>query len=139
MAKTTPTWGDYLLVGVGGAAGTALRAVIASDVPGTLLVNLAGAFLLGVLTGVVSGVLGVRGARVRLLLGAGFLGGFTTWSSLILQVHTGGLGAGSRETVGAGLLYALVSVFGGLAAAWCGLRVGGLTGGCADRLAAGGE
>ena len=38
-------------VALGGAAGTLVRAVVAVDVPRTLLVNVVGAFLLGLLLG----------------------------------------------------------------------------------------
>ena len=84
-----------LLVFVGGAIGTVTRYLIGLAVPEqpagfplpTFLVNIVGAFVLGLL---LEGLLR-RGAdegprqRVRLLLGPGFLGGFTTYSSLCVE------------------------------------------------------
>jgi fluoride exporter len=48
---------------------------------GTLAVNLSGAFLLGLLVGV------SPGGDVRLLLGAGALGSYTTFSTLMLETQ----------------------------------------------------
>ena len=79
-----------LMVGLGGAAGSVLRYWLgglvqhrldATGFPaGTLAVNLVGCFLVGVLSSTVE----TRHAfspDLRLLLGAGVLGGFTTFSA----------------------------------------------------------
>jgi len=79
-----------LMVGLGGAAGSILRYWLgglvqhrleATGFPaGTLAVNLLGCFAIGALSGVVE----TRHAfspDLRLLLGAGLLGGFTTFSA----------------------------------------------------------
>jgi CrcB protein len=79
-----------LMVGLGGAAGSVLRYWLgglvqhrldATGFPaGTLAVNLLGCFLIGVLSSAVE----TRHAfspDLRLLLGAGVLGGFTTFSA----------------------------------------------------------
>ncbi len=82
------TLGTLLLVSAGGFAGAVARYWICSRIAkrlrgslpyGTLTVNLAGSFLLGVLWG--------GGADVRLmaLLGSGFMGAFTTFSTLKLE------------------------------------------------------
>ena len=47
----------------------------------TFWVNVSGSFLLGVLAGAAVGA----DARTRLLLGSGFLGGYTTFSTLELE------------------------------------------------------
>lgn len=78
-----------LLVALGAAAGTCTRYVVAQllDVRlpvGTIAVNLLGSFLLGLFTG--SGLTGQAGA----LLGTGFCGSVTTYSSFAVQTHNGG-------------------------------------------------
>ncbi|MFP7760394.1 fluoride efflux transporter FluC [Marisediminicola sp. LYQ134] len=75
------------LVFVGGAVGTALREGVAlsmAPVPGiaTLVVNILGAFLLGVVVTVLLDRSSLGAHRLRVLLGTGVLGGFTTYSAL---------------------------------------------------------
>lgn len=79
------------LVALGGAVGSTLRATVAVALPGnplgaTLAVNVLGAFLLGLVLEwlAASGErLGERRrAGVRLLLGTGVCGGFTTYSAV---------------------------------------------------------
>ena len=100
---------------LGGAAGTLVRAVVAVDVPRTLLVNVVGAFLLGLLLGHLAQVEQTPGRRrLRLLVGTGFMGGLTTYSTFVLQVdHMGWAGVG----------YAALSLGAGLVAAGVGLAV----------------
>ncbi len=82
-----------LLVTFGGALGTLLRyctnvwlaQLVGPALPyGTFTVNVVGSFLIGVLS-----VLGVGhsllGVELRLILGTGVLGGFTTYSSFNLE------------------------------------------------------
>ncbi|NLJ52579.1 MAG: CrcB family protein [Intrasporangiaceae bacterium] len=110
---------------VGGMAGTALRALIDRAAPAaagewpwaTFAVNITGAFLLGMLLE----TLARREARdgsggpARLLLGTGLLGGYTTYSTFAVEIlHLGLLTA---------LLYATLTVVGGLAAAGLGFRI----------------
>lgn len=86
---------------------------------GTLTVNLVGAFALGVLLE----WLAVRGSdrshrrAVRLLIGTGFLGGFTTYSAL--AVETDGLLRDGR--VALAIAYALTTVVVGLLASLAGV------------------
>ncbi len=83
-----------LLVFVGGTVGTASRYVLTTVTPqwfgmpfATLGINVVGALLLGLLLE----LLALRGPdrgrlrAVRLLLGTGFLGGFTTYSALAVD------------------------------------------------------
>jgi CrcB protein len=64
-----------------GALGALARYGVAVAAPpyGTLIVNLTGAFALGVLAGA-----GVRGAAL-LILGTGFLGAYTTFSTWMVE------------------------------------------------------
>ena len=77
---------DALLVAVGGALGSLGRWGLAEAVPGpaaTLAVNLSGCLLIGLLAGWVFD----DRPRLRLLLGVGFLGGWTTFSTHLLDAH----------------------------------------------------
>ena len=108
------------LVAAGGAAGTAARwAVLEAEPvrPGafpltTLVVNVAGAALLGYLVGRVP-VRDDRSEAVRLLLGPGVLGGFTTFSAFAVEIWQG-----------PAVAYAAVAVLAGVAAAVVGLALG---------------
>lgn len=89
---------ELLLVGLGGAAGSMARYAAGLIVPGpggTLIVNVFGAFLLGLLVETVLRLTArspedseraLRLRRWRLLLGTGVLGGFTTYSLLAADV-----------------------------------------------------
>jgi fluoride exporter len=106
-------------VAAGGAAGTYLRFVVgqsmwADTFPlGTLIVNIAGSFLLGILTG----TLLMKPGRpwLKAGVGAGFCGGFTTMSTFASDTVL--LAAGEA---GLFLLYTAGSIFGGLTAALLG-------------------
>jgi CrcB protein len=114
-----------LAVVVGGLIGTALR--ISADTVlrhgdggfpwSTLLVNLAGSFVLGLL---VSRVWPTAPAWLRAGLGAGLLGSFTTFSAVVVSLFTL-TRAGMPGVAG---LYLVVSLVAGLAAAALGLRAG---------------
>jgi CrcB protein len=86
-------WKDILLVGLGGGAGSMARflcqrgayAVYPHAFPfGTMLVNIAGCLLIGILYGLME-----KGSMVkpewRLLLATGFCGGFTTFSAFAAE------------------------------------------------------
>lgn len=114
-----------LAVAIGGVVGTGLRLGIDLLLPhggerfpiGTLLVNLLGAFLLGML---VARLWPVAPDWLRAGLGAGVLGSFTTFSALAVS-------AVELTSAGAGLvalLYVAASLVGGLALAALGLRLG---------------
>jgi CrcB protein len=119
-----------LAVALGGALGAVARYQLSlwvharwpSAFPtGTLVVNMLGCLLLGVL----AGTLETRAAAsptLRLFLGAGLLGAFTTFSTFELET----LLAFERGHAGVALTYVAVSVLVGLAAVWVGLRLGRL-------------
>ena len=78
-----------VLVGAGGFAGAISRYAVAAALPttfpwGTLAVNVAGAFLLGV---VVYGTAGLRRLpeAARLVVATGFLSSFTTYSTFAAE------------------------------------------------------
>jgi CrcB protein len=80
--------GVVLAGGVGAVARFAVDGVVsarsgAAYPLGTLLVNLSGSLVLGVVTGLV--LASVAPDVVRLVVGTGFLGGYTTFSTASLQ------------------------------------------------------
>ena len=114
---------NLLLVGFGGAVGSVLRYsmqrfINTASIPyGTLLVNLAGCFLIGLLWGLLSkNNISQTGS---LLLMSGFCGGFTTFSAFtyegvqMMQDHRWILLA----------VYISASVFGGLVATFTGYKL----------------
>ncbi|MFT4228676.1 MAG: CrcB family protein [Microbacterium sp.] len=116
------------LVFAGGTAGTLARYLLSLAIPAwnglpvaTFAINVSGAFLLGWLLESLSRR-GDDGARraLRLLLGTGVLGGYTTYSAF--AVDADGLIA-SADVAGA-TLYALATVIVGAAATVGGIAVG---------------
>ncbi|GAA4374691.1 CrcB family protein [Nocardioides caricicola] len=83
-----------LLVALGAAVGAPLRFVLATRLDGrlpwgTFAVNVAGSFLLGLLSAASLSSDGLA------LLGVGFCGGFTTYSAFSVQTHDLGRRRGS--------------------------------------------
>ena len=117
----------FVLAALGGAVGALARWGLTLALPrtsghwpwATLVVNLAGCLLLGVLLGALE-ALRPDDVRVRALLGTGVLGGFTTFSAFAVEV-VDLVGAGS-VLVAAG--YVVASVAGGVLAVGLGLRAG---------------
>ena len=111
--------GPYPAIFIGGCAGTAARSWVGDLLPGgsaawthssapwaTLAVNLAGAFLLGLLTAALASRFPNADPRIRLLLGTGLLGSFTTYGTFAAEVEA------ATPTTGA--VYAAGSILCGL-------------------------
>lgn len=119
----------WVWIGVAGAVGTLARFIVGawlsgrsdrSVLPwGTFAVNMVGSFLLGLLTGSVL----ARGAvspTMKLVLGTGFMGAFTTfstWQHEMFRTYT----KGDRRAAWINLL---VSTGVGLMVAWAGVVAG---------------
>ena len=118
---------NFLIVGLGGAAGSILRYAVqkffqsqsaAAFPTGTLLVNVAGCLLIGILWGMVSRSL-IWNEEMKLLLMTGFCGGFTTFSAFTLD----GIGLLKENKTTLFLVYLTASVVGGLLATCIGIRI----------------
>ena len=92
MASLMP----YLLVGLGGFIGANARFVVARVVGamfetkfplGTFVINISGSFLLGVLGTIVAQKMMPNSESMRLALGVGFLGAYTTFSTFEFETH----------------------------------------------------
>ena len=124
-----PTFGLALLVAVAGGLGAVLRALIihhmglrrADPLPvGTLIVNVSGSLLLGLLTGL--SLYHGLGPRWLAVAGAGLCGGYTTWSTAswetIHLVHTGHRTEAVVYTIGALVLCVAAAALGIALTAW---------------------
>ena len=105
-------------IGVFGAVGAIARFLLdglvsaraSSSFPwGTLVVNLTGAFVLGFVTGKLSG-------DAQLLVGTGLLGGYTTFSTWMFESHR----LGEDGELRAGVVNLLGSLMLGILAVWLG-------------------
>jgi fluoride exporter len=116
---------QILLVGVGGFFGAIARFSLSQilnnqsslRIPiGTLTVNLLGAFLLGVITGIKANTM------IILFFGTGFMGAFTTFSTLKFEMIQLYVKKYKREF----LFYTVITYGGGLIIAYLGYIIGGL-------------
>jgi CrcB protein len=118
---------NLLIVGLGGGAGSMLRYAVqkifqvqsvAPFPTGTLLVNIAGCFLIGILWSMVSRSL-TWNEEMKLLLMTGFCGGFTTFSAFTLE----GIGLLKENKTALFFIYLTASVVGGMLATFIGIRI----------------
>ena len=114
-----------VLVAFGGGFGACLRYLVGrwavtamgAGLPfGTWMVNLSGSFAMGLLAGWLSRMDNGDEA-LRLLLGVGVLGGFTTFSAFSLEVFT----MINRNEIGLAAAYVVSSVAGGVLALMTGV------------------
>lgn len=120
-ATSAPLWALTMVVAVGGALGAVTRYGLdlawPSSAAGTswtvLAINVTGSLLIGVLLEVAAHRT-PRNPWVRPFLGAGFLGGYTTFSAYAMDVVTA-LERGAPE---AALAYLSLTLLGALVAAW---------------------
>ena len=119
--------GDLLIVGAGGAFGSISRYLVyvattkylGVEFPfGTLVVNIVGSFLMGVLIELLALVWDTT-PHVRLLLAVGFLGAFTTFSTFSLDVSV----LYERKWYALTSIYILTSVVLSIGALFAGLHV----------------
>lgn len=114
------------LVGIGGAVGSSLRFVISNLVQsqsssgfpyGTLLVNLIGCFIIGLLIGISISAQTKLNDNLKLLFATGFCGGFTTFSAFsaesIALIDKGELGLAASYIVSS-LILGLGATFAGI-------------------------
>lgn len=87
----------YLLVGLGGFMGAIMRFVVArwtgaaieTRFPlGTFLINMSGSFLLGIVGTIVARKLVANADELRLAIGIGFIGAYTTFSTFEFETHS---------------------------------------------------
>lgn len=120
--------GDLLApIAAGGALGSLARWGLAVALPtgdgaglpwATLIANVSGSLLLGLLMAFVLGPWS-RTRYLRPFLGVGVLGGYTTFSTYELETYVLG-----GDAPALALLYLFVSVVAGIGAAWLGLTIG---------------
>ncbi|MDN5851745.1 MAG: fluoride efflux transporter CrcB [Actinomycetia bacterium] len=132
VRATARTWDRAyvpLLVVVGGVAGTLCRYGIGEAFPAvngwplaTLLVNVTGAFALGLLVErlAAAGPGSVRLRDLRLFAGTGFLGSYTTYSSFAAEAER----LLAQDAYASGIGYVVASLLLGLAACLCGIAIG---------------
>ncbi|WP_374532404.1 fluoride efflux transporter CrcB [Phenylobacterium sp.] len=116
----------FILVAVGGATGAMARYALGVQALrlwgpgwpfGTFLANLSGGLLMGVLAGYLAHRGGADQERLRVLLGVGLLGGFTTFSAFSLETAL----MIERRTYGQAFTYAVASVLLSVSALFVGL------------------
>jgi CrcB protein len=122
--------GVWIAVAVGGAIGSVARHAVNHLVhvrwlttrfpAGTVVVNVTGCFLIGLLTGLIASNRLTFRFFWREFVFVGVLGGFTTFSTFGLDTHM----LVQTHSSGAALANVAANMIGGLAAVWIGYAVG---------------
>lgn len=128
-----PAWArpkNIALVFLGGCVGTLARAWLSATFPAakgtfcwaTFTINLTGAFALALLTGITAFAINNKTTRenTRLLLGTGAMGGYTTYSTLMVDT----LKLGSQNLTLASA-YLAATIIGGFITAYFGFWLAG--------------
>lgn len=120
----------WIAVAVGGAIGSMARhginhlvheRFLLSRFPfGTVVVNVGGCFVIGLLAGLLASNRISMRFYAREFVFVGLLGGFTTFSTFGLDTFT----LSSTHSPGSAALNVVLQVVGGLAAVWLGFRLG---------------
>ncbi|MEZ0074622.1 CrcB protein [Planotetraspora sp. GP83] len=126
VAREARTLSVLAVIALGGGLGSVARYLVGAAVPGrpggfpwgTFLINVTGCFALGLLMVYVLEVWPPR-RYVRPFFGVGVLGGYTTFSTVTVEIL--------QRPAGLALLYALCSLAGGLVAVWAGMSIARLT------------
>lgn len=117
---------NLLLISLGGGLGAAARfgasGVLGSKIPAkipvaTMLINVAGSLLLGLLTGLSTAVIG---SQTLAILGTGFCGGFTTFSTASVEL----VNLAKQSRLNAAALLAIATMALGLVAGMAGMAAG---------------
>ena len=124
--RPRPRWDVLAAIFAGGCCGGAARYGLSAawpsaggDFPWTIFaINTSGAFVLAAVLVIAADVVPSR--YLRPLVGTGFCGAFTTFSSIVVTVDE--LAAHGHAGMAAG--YLIASIAAGLAAAWLGLVLG---------------
>lgn len=130
MSASLSPFAASLNVAIGGAVGAVLRYQLGRGMTAwlgpnaitafpwaTLTANVVGSLAMGVLVGWLARYGSGEGEQMRLLLGVGLLGGFTTFSAFSLEM----MSLVERGQVLTAVSYAGVSIFAGLAALYLGI------------------
>ena len=124
---------QYLVIGLGGALGSMLRFGLGTWIDttvskagqlfpwGTIVVNITGCFVIGVIAGVSMGDRALISPLTRSFIMIGILGGYTTFSSFSLQTLT----LAQNNQWGAATANVLISVVLCLIGVWLGSLVAG--------------
>lgn len=117
---------SLMYVAVGGALGAMCRylvyvlftrAGLTTFPAGTMTVNIAGSFLLGLFIAVIAFTMPAKGRDLHLLIAVGALGGFTTFSAFAMDTYLlleRGLIAQSVFYVAGSVLLSVLGLFGGM-------------------------
>ncbi len=106
---------DAVMVALGGALGALARWGVARQWPGpvgTFIANALACLLLGWLAARLAALPPPQAAAWRLLVGVGFCGGLSTFSTLVLELAT----LGRQSALGVGAAYLVASLVVGLGA-----------------------
>ncbi|NNN14017.1 MAG: fluoride efflux transporter CrcB [Acidimicrobiaceae bacterium] len=111
------------LVAVGGVAGAGGRVYLETAMASkgfptaTLIINLAGAFILGMVVTMAQSSFVQNAAKFRALFGTGICGGFTTFSTATLETFN----LIRHSQFGLGIEYLILTVIGGVLAVYFGI------------------